>query len=108
MFSEGDSTIDHDAESLSLVTDIQQTPAFKTTARTQSLGVPMAERSKSLDFGSELEIALVAARSHSWKSVTPGNVTMPVQWVRRTGSARDKADNCGSAARDKADNYVYS
>ncbi|KAG8276659.1 hypothetical protein J6590_061014 [Homalodisca vitripennis] len=42
------------------------------------------------------------------KSVTPGNVTMPVQWVRRTGSARDKADNCGSAARDKADNYVYS
>ncbi|XP_046679302.1 uncharacterized protein LOC124366744 [Homalodisca vitripennis] len=28
MFSEGDSTIDHDAESLSLVTDIQQTPAF--------------------------------------------------------------------------------
>ncbi|KAG8284815.1 hypothetical protein J6590_094374 [Homalodisca vitripennis] len=34
------------------------------------------------------------------------NVTMPVQWVRRTGSARDKADNCGSAARDKADNYV--
>ncbi|KAG8297649.1 hypothetical protein J6590_031691 [Homalodisca vitripennis] len=26
---------------------------------------------------------------------------MPVQWVRRTGSARDKADNCGSAARDK-------
>ncbi|KAG8274607.1 hypothetical protein J6590_104249 [Homalodisca vitripennis] len=33
---------------------------------------------------------------------------MPVQWVRRTGSARDKADNCGSAAQDKADNYVYS
>ncbi|KAG8281966.1 hypothetical protein J6590_048083 [Homalodisca vitripennis] len=33
---------------------------------------------------------------------------MPVRWVRRTGSARDKADNCGSAARDKADNYVYS
>ncbi|KAG8254593.1 hypothetical protein J6590_005144 [Homalodisca vitripennis] len=33
---------------------------------------------------------------------------MPVKWVRRTGSARDKADNCGSAARDKADNYVYS
>ncbi|KAG8267511.1 hypothetical protein J6590_050076 [Homalodisca vitripennis] len=30
------------------------------------------------------------------------------KWVRRTGSARDKADNCGSAARDKADNYVYS
>ncbi|KAG8252756.1 hypothetical protein J6590_049302 [Homalodisca vitripennis] len=30
------------------------------------------------------------------------------EWVRRTGSARDKADNCGSAARDKADNYVYS
>ncbi|KAG8337399.1 hypothetical protein J6590_024403 [Homalodisca vitripennis] len=30
------------------------------------------------------------------------------RWVRRTGSARDKADNCGSAARDKADNYVYS
>ncbi|KAG8282175.1 hypothetical protein J6590_042630 [Homalodisca vitripennis] len=33
---------------------------------------------------------------------------MPVHWVRRTESARDKADNCGSAAQDKADNYVYS